>query len=271
MAPLAKTLAAAAAVLAAPALVVASSLQRLETRQYQDPNSMLVIDEPSCDFYQCTIYWEPGTQVAVNWINPPQGTVKIDLMTNNNSDVAYTVGTAPAISNTCDAGQGYGRPGPNGAQCGGFVFTVPSSWNAGNYSALRAMNVENESLQSYTDKIYITKNSTTSNNAQLSIVSGSTVGGSSSTAAAAAPSSTSTSAAAAAAATTTTTTTGSSGGAAPPGSASQSIGTANMTGSSARPSSTGQSGSNGAVGVMGSSATVLTVFAAAAVGLAGFF
>ncbi|SOV03122.1 uncharacterized protein UDID_00131 [Ustilago sp. UG-2017a] len=263
MAPLAKTLAAAAAVLAAPALVVASSLQRLETRQYQDPNSMLVIDEPSCDFYQCTIYWEPGTQVAVNWINPPQGTVKIDLMTNNNSDVAYTVGTAPAISNTCDAGEGYGRPGPNGAQCGGFVFTVPSSWNAGNYSALRATNVENESLQSYTDKIYITKNSTTSNNAQLSIVSGSTVGGSSSTAAAAPPSSTSTAAAAA-------TTTGSSGGAAPTGSASQSIGTANMTGSSARPSSTGQFGSNGAVGAMGSSATVLTVFAAAAVGLAGF-
>ncbi|SPC65084.1 uncharacterized protein UHOD_00131 [Ustilago sp. UG-2017b] len=265
MVPLAKTLAAAAAVLAAPALVVASSLQRLETRQYQDPNSMLVIDEPSCDFYQCTIYWEPGTQVAVNWINPPQGTVKIDVMTNNNSDVAYTVGTAPAISNTCDAGEGYGRPGPNGAQCGGFVFTVPSSWNAGNYSALRATNVENESLQSYTDKIYITKNSTTSNNAQLSIVSGSTVGGSSSTAAAAPPSSTSTAAAAA-----TTTTTGSSGGAAPTGSASQSIGTANMTGSSARPSSTGQSGSNGAVGAMGSSATVLTVFAAAAVGLAGF-
>ncbi|KAJ1030531.1 hypothetical protein NDA16_001440 [Ustilago loliicola] len=258
MAPLAKTLATAAVVLAAPALAAASLIQRLEARQYQDPNSPLVINEPSCNFYQCIIYWEPGQQVAVNWINPPQGTVKIDLMANNNSDVVYTVGTAPAISNTCDAGAGYGQPGPNGAQCGGFVFTVPSSWNAGNYSGLRAMNVENENLQSFTDKIAITKNSTTSNDAALSIVSGSTVGGGSSTAAA------SSSTGSAAAATTT------SGSAEPTGSASRSGGTASMTSSSSQASSTGQSGSNGAVGAMGSSATVLTVVASVAAGLAGF-
>lgn len=257
MAPLAKTLATAAALLATPALVAASSIQRLKVRQYQDPNSMLVINEPSCNFYQCTIYWEAGQQVAVNWINPPQGTVKVDLMTNNNSDVAYTIGTAPAISNTCDAGAGFGQPGPNGAQCGGFVFTVPSSWNAGNYTAVRATSVENESLQSYTDKLYITKNSTTPSNAALSIVSGSTIGGASSTAAAAS------STGSAAAATTTSPSAG------PTGTASRSSASASMTSSSAHTSSTASSASNGAVGAAGSSATVLTVFAAVAAGLAG--
>ncbi len=146
-------------------MAAVTSRPQLEVRQYQDPNSPLVINEPSCDFYQCIIYWVPGSQVAVNWINPTQGTVQVDLMTNNNSDVAYNVGTYPATSNTCDAGAGYGQPGPNGAQCGGFVFSVPSSWNAGNYSALRAMSVQDQNLQSYTDKIYITQNDTTSKNA----------------------------------------------------------------------------------------------------------
>lgn len=165
-----KSLAVAAA-LALPAL--ASADQTLAPRQYQDPNSQLVIVEPACDFYMCTIYWEPGSQVVVNWLNPPSGDVRIDLMKNNNSDVAYEVATAPAVSQTCDAGAGYGQPGPNGATCGGFVFSVPSSWAAGNYSALRASSIQNADLQSYTDKIYITQNSTTRTDAPLSIVSGS--------------------------------------------------------------------------------------------------
>ncbi|SPO19720.1 uncharacterized protein UTRI_00111_B [Ustilago trichophora] len=250
MAPLAKILA-AAAVLAAPALAAATP--KLQVRQYQDPNSQLVMNEPACDFYRCYIFWQPGTQVAVNWINPPQGTVQVDLMLNNNTQVAYNVGTAPAISNTCDAGAGFGQPGPNGAQCGGFVFTVPSSWNAGNYSGLRAMSIQNPSLDSYTDMIYITHNSTTSNDAKLSIVSGSTVASGASTAAAS-----STSAPAAG----TTTTSGSAG---PTGSASRSSGSVSMTGSSARPSATAGS-SNGALSTSGTSAAVLSVVAALAVG-----
>ena len=258
MAPIAKVLA-VAALLAAPALGAATPLKHLEARQYQDPNSTLVLNNPACDFYQCTIYWEPGTEVQVNWSNPPQGDVQIDLMTNNNTQVAYNVGTAPAVSNTCDAGAGYGQPGPNGAQCGGFVFTVPSSWNAGNYSALRAMSVQDQNLQSYTDKIYITHNSSTSNNVALSIVSGSTIGSASSTAAA---SSTGTPGAAAAATTT-------SGSAMPTGSASASSGsvskTATNTGSA--PSSTSTHSSNDAFSTSAASAAVLTLVAAFTVGL----
>lgn len=247
---------AAAAVLVMPAL--AASTPKLSARQYQDPNSQLVMNEPACDFYRCYIFWEPGTQVAVNWINPPQGTVQVDLMINNNSAVAYNVGTAPAVSNTCDAGAGFGQPGPNGAQCGGFVFTVPSSWNAGNYSGLRAMNVENQDLQSFTDMIYITHNSTTKNDVPLSIVSGSTVGnGGSSTAA---PSSTS----AAAAGSMTT-----SGSARPTSSASASraSGSVSMTGSSARPSATASGSSNGALSGTVSGTTVFAAVAALAVGV----
>ncbi|GAK62599.1 cytoplasmic protein [Moesziomyces antarcticus] len=231
MAPLAKSLA-LASLLAAPAMAAVTSRPQLEVRQYQDPNSPLVINEPSCDFHQCIIYWVPGSQVAVNWINPTQGTVQVDLMTNNNSDVAYNVGTYPATSNTCDAGAGYGQPGPNGAQCGGFVFSVPSSWNAGNYSALRAMSVQDQNLQSYTDKIYITQNDTTSKNAPFSIVSGSSAGTASATSGSstAAPAST----------------TGSSS-AGPTGSSSR--GSASMTASSTsgRTSSTGTPATNAAL------------------------
>ena len=252
MAPLAKILA-TAAVLAAPAL--AAVAPKLEARQYQDPNSQLVMNEPACDFYRCYIFWVPGSQVAVNWINPPQGTVQVDLMTNNNTEVAYNIGTAPAISTTCDAGAGYGQPGPNGAQCGGFVFSVPSSWAAGNYSGLRAMSIQDQNLQSYTDMITITHNSSTSNDAQLSIVSGSTVGGSSTTA------SSSTSAPAAGATTT-------SGSAGPTGTASRSSGSISITGTSARPSSTsGSAATNAALPASGASAAVFSVVAAVAVGL----
>ncbi|SJX60103.1 uncharacterized protein SRS1_11416 [Sporisorium reilianum f. sp. reilianum] len=260
MAPLANLLA-VAAVLAAPALASAAS-SNLVVRQYQDPNSELVINNPACDFYQCTIYWEPGTQVAVNWVNPPSGgNVQIDLMTNNNSDVAYTVGTAPATSNTCDAGAGYGQPGPNGALCGGFVFTVPSSWNAGNYTALRAMSMQNQNVQSYTDKIYITHNSTTSNNVPLSIVSGSTVGGGAASSTAAASST----GAAGAGATTT-----SSRSAAPTStgaSASRSSTTASRTSTGSGASSTGSPSSNGALASVGASTTAFTLAAAFLVGL----
>ena len=244
MAPLAKSLA-VAALLAAPAFAAATP--KLEARQYQDPNSQLVMNEPACDFYRCYIFWVPGSQVAVNWLNPPSsGTVQIDLMTNNNSDVAYNIGTAPSISNTCDAGNGYGQPGSNGAQCGGFVFTVPSSWNAGNYSGLRAMSLQDQNLQSYTDMITITHNSSTSNDASLSIVSGSTVGGGSSTAASSSTSAAGTS------------------------SASRSSGTASMTGtsSSSAASNTGSSGSksNGAISTSSVGATALSFVAVLAVG-----
>lgn len=257
MAPLAK-LVTAAAILTAPALAAAAP--KLEIRQYQDPNSTLVIDEPSCDFYQCTIYWSPGQQVAVNWYNPPsQGNVQIDLMTNNYSQVAYTVGVAPPTSSTCDAGAGYGQPGPDGRQCGGFVFTVPSSWNAGNYTALRAMSTQDENLQSFTDKIYITHNSTTSDNAPFSIVSGSTVGGTSSTAAS---SSTGTPAAG--------TTTRSSASVAPTSSGASasrtSASTSNTsTGSTASPTTSGRP--NGALSCSSSSAAAFSLAAASVVGL----
>ncbi|GAC96644.1 hypothetical protein PHSY_004227 [Pseudozyma hubeiensis SY62] len=256
MAPLAKFLA-GAAVLAAPAL--AAVAPKLQLRQYQNPDSTLVIDEPSCNFYQCTIYWAPGQQVAVNWYNPPSsGDVQIDLMANNDtSELAYTVGVAPAISNTCDAGNGYGQPGSNGKQCGGFVFTVPSSWNAGNYSALRAMSVQDQNLVSYTDKIYITHNGTTSNSAQLSIVSGSTVGSGSSTVA---PSST-----AAAGAGTTTTASGSAAST----SASRSSGSVSTTGASSgsSASSTGSPRTNGALSSSNAGTAVFTAAAAVVAGL----
>ncbi|TKY90103.1 hypothetical protein EX895_000101 [Sporisorium graminicola] len=258
MAPLANLLV-VAAILAAPALAAVAS-PNLAVRQYQDPNSELVINNPACDFYQCIIYWVPGTQVAVNWVNPPSsGDVQIDLMTNNDTDVVYNVGTAPSISNTCDAGAGFGQPGPNGAQCGGFVFTVPSSWNAGNYSSLRAMSMANQEVRSYTDKIYITHNSSTSNNVALSIVSGSTVGGGSASSTAAS-SSTSTAGAGA----TTAKSSGSASATSTGASASRSSSTASRTSSGSGASSTGSPNSGALAGVSASSAAfslaaVLTV------------
>ncbi len=146
MAPLAKTLAVVAA-LAAPALAAAAS--NLQARQYQDPNSQLVVNNPCLRLF--TNAPSTGNQAPRSRSTGPillRAPFRSTSMTNNNSEVAYNIGTAPAVSNTCDAGNGYGNPGSNGAQCGGFVFTVPSSWNAGNYSSLRAISVQNQDLQS---------------------------------------------------------------------------------------------------------------------------
>ncbi|PWZ02970.1 hypothetical protein BCV70DRAFT_9113 [Testicularia cyperi] len=248
---------AAASMLALPALVAAGPMQ-LQTRQYQDPNSQLVLNEPSCDFYQCTIYWQPGSQVAVNWVNPPSGDVHIDLMTNNNADVAYSVATAPAVSTTCDAGAGFGQAGTNGATCGGFVFTVPSSWAAGNYTALRATSIQNPDLQSYTDKIYITQNSTTPTDAKFSVVSGSVEGSATATGG---------SSSAAASATTTT------GAAAATSTTSHASSSVSKTASSTRSTSTttSSSGSTNAAAstlAMGSSGALLLSGAAVFLGFA---
>ena len=108
------------------------SLQPMAPRQYQDPNSPLLVDYPSCSFYRCIVDWTHGQQTYVNWINAPNGDVQIDLMTNDNNDVAYPIAntTSPSPSSTCDAGQGEGVA-VQGKACGRFTFIVPTEWTPG--------------------------------------------------------------------------------------------------------------------------------------------
>lgn len=113
------------------ALALASSVSAvsLQTRQYQDPNSQLLVDYPSCSFYKCIVDWTAGEKTYINWSNAPTGDVQLDLMMNDNNDVAFPIAntTSPSASSTCDAGQGVGVE-VAGKPCGRFSFIVPSEW-----------------------------------------------------------------------------------------------------------------------------------------------
>ncbi|KAN0066532.1 hypothetical protein ACQY0O_000626 [Thecaphora frezii] len=178
-----KLLAVASALAVAPLAASASANHRhmdLAVRQQQDPNTPLYLNSPYCNYYQCSVIWGAGDKAVVNWLNAPAGDVQVDLMTDASSKLAYKIATAPAVSDSCDAGNGYGVA-VKGTTCGGFVFTVPSSWANGNYT-MRASSVQKPSIDSYTDVILIMNNGTVKDT-PFAVVSGSIESGASSTAA----------------------------------------------------------------------------------------
>ncbi|EPQ31956.1 uncharacterized protein PFL1_00155 [Pseudozyma flocculosa PF-1] len=256
MLSLKKSLVLVSALAAAPLSVAGSSLSEhmhmdLVARQQQDPNTPLFLNSPFCNYFQCSIIVVAGDPVVVNWLNAPPGDVQVDLMTDNSSKLAYSIARAPGVSQTCDAGQGYGVPVP-GTTCGGFVFTVPSAWANGNYS-MRATSVQNPSIDSYTDVILI-QNKGEVKDTPFAVISGSVEGGPASTAA---PSATSSAAGSSSAPASTAAPT-STGSARPTSSASR------PASSSAAPSATSAPSS----GTRASSSIVLGSVAVVALGLA---
>lgn len=126
-----------AAVVAVVLTVFAHSLAvvagiALHLRQYQDPNSPLLVDLPACDYYRCIVTWKHGDTVSINWINAPTGTVNLVMMINDNNDVAYQIAnvSSPSQPGFCDAGKGLGVV-VAGKPCGRFSFIVPTEWTTG--------------------------------------------------------------------------------------------------------------------------------------------
>lgn len=110
----------------------AEAMSSLQARQYQDPNSQLVVDSPSCDYYRCIVTWTHGDPVNINFYNAPTGTVSLAMMVNENTEVAYQIAniSSPSQPGYCDAGNGLGVV-VAGKSCGRFAFTVPSEWSPG--------------------------------------------------------------------------------------------------------------------------------------------
>lgn len=143
----------ASVLVASSLLLPAASVRGLVSRQQQDANSPLYLNEPSCDSYQCSITWKPGQNATANWLNAPDGNVVLDLMTNASSVVAHNIGTVPGVTTNCDAGQGAGVA-VAGTTCGSASFIVATEWVGGNYT-LRAMSQNQPSIESYTDVILV--------------------------------------------------------------------------------------------------------------------
>lgn len=122
-----------AALLLAPSAATASpSTSALSARQYQDPNSPLLVDSPACTFYRCIVTWKHGSTVNINWINAPKGTVNLVMMTDDNNSVAYQIAnvSSPSQPGYCDAGSGLGVV-VAGKPCGRYEFVVPTEWTVG--------------------------------------------------------------------------------------------------------------------------------------------
>ncbi|CAO1635244.1 unnamed protein product [Sympodiomycopsis kandeliae] len=138
------------------ALVQVGQSFSLQSRQYQDPNSPLLVDYPSCAYYKCIVTWQHGQSTHINWINAPDGQVQLDLMTNDNNDVAYPIAnvSSPSQPGYCDAGEGVGVV-VKGKQCGQFAFIVPTEWTPGRNYSVRALLQGNPSIESYTDVVQI--------------------------------------------------------------------------------------------------------------------
>jgi hypothetical protein len=51
----------------------------LEKRQQQQAGTPLFLDEPACDFYQCSITYYPGDKATAHWTDAPSGNVVLDM------------------------------------------------------------------------------------------------------------------------------------------------------------------------------------------------
>ncbi|CAO1626476.1 unnamed protein product [Parajaminaea phylloscopi] len=144
------------ALLAAGSTLASASSGALSARQYQDPNSPLLVDSPACEYYRCIVSWKHGDTVNINWINAPKGTVNLVMMINDNNNVAYQIAnvSSPSQPGYCDAGNGLGVV-VAGKECGRFSFVVPTEWTTGRNYTVRAQLIGNESIESYTDVVQL--------------------------------------------------------------------------------------------------------------------
>ncbi|GAA5928111.1 hypothetical protein JCM1841_006136 [Sporobolomyces salmonicolor] len=150
--------------LAVAALVSLSSVSAKQPKQNDaaannpdDPTGKtLYVTEPACGFYRCTVTWNIGEPVAVNWLGPPPGNVSVALASNIGGPTYTIAASVPAISQEgyCDAGFGLGVVAP-GNECGRVEFVVPDGWKQMNNYTIVVSSLSDASLAGYTDMITI--------------------------------------------------------------------------------------------------------------------
>ncbi|GAA5987514.1 hypothetical protein JCM5350_003111 [Sporobolomyces pararoseus] len=122
-----------------------------------DPTGkILYITEPACGFYRCTVTWNIGQEVAVNWLGPPGGNVAVSLMSNIGGPTYVITNSIAGTSQEgyCDAGYGVGVAAP-GHECGRVQFVVPDGWQKMNNYTIVVQSLDNPDQIGYTDMITI--------------------------------------------------------------------------------------------------------------------
>ncbi|GAA5903065.1 uncharacterized protein JCM6883_002681 [Sporobolomyces salmoneus] len=122
-----------------------------------DPTGkVLYITEPACGFYRCTVTWNIGESVAVNWLGPPGGDVAVSLMSNIGGPTYVITNSIAGTSQEgyCDSGYGLGVVAP-GHECGRVEFVVPDGWEKMNNYTIVVQSLNNPDEIGYTDMITI--------------------------------------------------------------------------------------------------------------------
>ncbi|KAK4053643.1 hypothetical protein OIO90_003882 [Microbotryomycetes sp. JL221] len=122
-----------------------------------DPSGTpLYITDPACGFYQCSVTWQKGETVAVNWINPVRGQVSVELVSTIGGPTYTIVSSIPGTSQEgyCDSGYGPRVLAP-GRECGRIRFTVPSGWQELVNYTIAVTSLDNPSIIGYTDNVNI--------------------------------------------------------------------------------------------------------------------
>ncbi|GJN93914.1 hypothetical protein Rhopal_006973-T1 [Rhodotorula paludigena] len=117
---------------------------------------MCSITEPACGYYRCVVTWPVGSKVAVNWLGPPPGNVRVSLESNIGGPSYLITSSIPANSQEgyCDSGYGMGVIA-QGHECGRVEFVVPEKWQRLNNYTIVVQSLSDESLIGYTDMITI--------------------------------------------------------------------------------------------------------------------
>ncbi|GAA6005219.1 uncharacterized protein JCM10292_005347 [Rhodotorula paludigena] len=132
----------------------------LHARAENDPDDptgkTLYITEPACGYYRCVVTWPVGSKVAVNWLGPPPGNVRVSLESNIGGP-SYLITSSIAANSQegyCDSGYGMGVIA-QGHECGRVEFVVPEKWQRLNNYTIVVQSLSDESLIGYTDMITI--------------------------------------------------------------------------------------------------------------------
>ncbi|KAM0786066.1 hypothetical protein ACM66B_006877 [Microbotryomycetes sp. NB124-2] len=114
------------------------------------------ITEPSCGFYQCSVTWQKGEAVAVNWLNPIKGQVSVQLISQIGGPTYTIVSSIPGTSQEgyCDSGYG-ARVLVPGRECGRIRFNVPEGWQELVNYTVAVTSLDDSSVAGYTDNVNI--------------------------------------------------------------------------------------------------------------------
>ncbi|GAA5930997.1 uncharacterized protein JCM15063_002517 [Sporobolomyces koalae] len=125
-------------------------------------------DPTACGFYRCTVTWNIGEEVAVNWLGPPGGNVSVSLQSNIGGPTYPIVDSIAGTSQEgyCDAGYGVGVLAA-GHVCGRVQFVVPSGWQKMDNYTIVVQSLQDPNEAGYTDMITIAAQNASNSNSNI--------------------------------------------------------------------------------------------------------